>query len=226
MSKKQYHYVYLTTNLINGKQYVGDHTINPKLKKYYLGSGSYYKNAENYYGKENFFKEILEWFDTRIEAFNAQEKYIIKFDTLQPNGYNISPKGGCMCGPGCHSEESKRKNSESHKGKKHSKEHNKKISESNKGKTLGTKHTIEQNKKISKSHKEGKKLSQTFMIKYRELREKKIKERKERFFLKENKRENRIKKREEHFFIKKIKQKENEIKKIKEREEHFNKKLI
>jgi group I intron endonuclease len=88
------HYVYLTTNLINGKQYVGDHTINPKELYYYIGSGSYFYKANKKYGYNNFIKEILEWFDTREEAFESQEKYIKHYNTLVPNGYNISPKGG------------------------------------------------------------------------------------------------------------------------------------
>lgn len=90
-----FHYVYLTTNLINNKQYVGDRTCycEPEKDKY-LGSGLYYKNAEKYYGKENFKKVILEKFLTRLEAYNAQAKYIIEHNTLRPNGYNISPSGG------------------------------------------------------------------------------------------------------------------------------------
>ena len=32
-------------------------------------------------------------FKTKQEAFDAQEKYIKKYDTLIPNGYNLSPKG-------------------------------------------------------------------------------------------------------------------------------------
>jgi group I intron endonuclease len=110
------HYVYLTTNLINGKQYVGDHTINIKEKKYYIGSGDIFLKACKKYNEENFFKEILEWFETREEAFNAQEKYIKQFNTLKPNGYNISPKGGHQCKNSV-SEETKRKISISNRSK-------------------------------------------------------------------------------------------------------------
>jgi group I intron endonuclease len=111
------HYVYLTTNLINGKQYVGDHTINPKEKRYYIGSGLINELAIKKYGEKNFFKEILEWFDTRNESFIAEEKYIKQFNTLVPNGYNISPTGGMGVNGGLHSQESKDKVSHKNKGK-------------------------------------------------------------------------------------------------------------
>jgi group I intron endonuclease len=127
------HYVYVTTNLVNGKQYIGDHTINKG--KYYIGSGNIMELAIQKYGAENFFKEILEWFPTRKEAFIAQEKYINEFNTLSPNGYNISPTGGMNENGGLHSEESKEKNRQSHlgqiawnKGIKLSEEHRKNMS--------------------------------------------------------------------------------------------------
>ena len=115
MEKNKTHYVYLTTNLITGEQYVGDHTINIKEKKYYQGSGKYLARAIKKYGEPNFFKEILEWFETRQEAFNSQEKYIKQFNTLVPNGYNISPKGGLGVS-GCHSEETKIRMGKAQKG--------------------------------------------------------------------------------------------------------------
>jgi group I intron endonuclease len=89
------HYVYITTNLITGKQYIGDHTITLNERCHYIGSGKpYLKNAIKKYQRKNFFKEILEWFETRQEAFDAQERYINQFNTLFPNGYNLHPKGG------------------------------------------------------------------------------------------------------------------------------------
>lgn len=109
------HYVYVTTNLINGKQYVGDHTINPKLKSYYIGSGNVFQKAVKKYDAKIFFKEILEWFYTRKEASDAQSKYIIQFNTLVPNGYNVSPTGGFGI-QGCHSIESIRKISKALEG--------------------------------------------------------------------------------------------------------------
>jgi group I intron endonuclease len=90
---KMKHYVYLTTNLITGKQYVGDHSSN-KVDDTYFGSGKYIKDAIKKYGKSNFNKIILEYFDTKQQAFIEQEKYIKKYNTLAPNGYNISPTGG------------------------------------------------------------------------------------------------------------------------------------
>jgi hypothetical protein len=90
---EKFYFVYLTTNLINGKQYVGDHSTH-NLNDNYLGSGKIIKDAIKKYGIQNFKKEILEQFNTKQEAFNSQEKYIIQYDTLVPNGYNLSPKGG------------------------------------------------------------------------------------------------------------------------------------
>jgi group I intron endonuclease len=107
--ENKFNFVYLTTNLINGKQYVGDHsTNNENLDTNYFGSGRpYFKRALNEYGRENFKREELEFFSTKKEAFDAQEKYIIKYNTLVPNGYNISPKGGLNV-KGCFSEETKK----------------------------------------------------------------------------------------------------------------------
>ena len=107
--EKKFNFVYITTNLINGKQYVGDHSCNNLEKDNYLGSGKIVLwPAIEKYGKENFKREILEFFPTKQEAFDAQEKYINEYNTLTPNGYNISPKGGHGC-KDCWSEESKNK---------------------------------------------------------------------------------------------------------------------
>lgn len=91
--EKTYNYVYVTTNMVNNKQYVGDHSTN-NLNDGYLGSGLYLRNSIKKYGKEKFKKEILEFFGTKQEAFDSQIIWINKFTTLTPNGYNISPNGG------------------------------------------------------------------------------------------------------------------------------------
>lgn len=173
VESKKYHFVYITTNLINGKQYVGDHStndLNCYKSKSYLGSGRpYLHNAIQKYGRPNFKREILEYCNTKQDAFDLQEKYINEFDTLVPSGYNISPKGGHGV-PNCMSEETKRKISEANKGRKFTEEHKKKlciplsdetkrkISKSSKGRKL-SKETLEKRgpmleetkRKISKS---------------------------------------------------------------------------
>lgn len=55
-------YVYIITNLINGKQYVGDHLsycTDETHNDTYFGSGKIIMRAIKKYGKENFKKEIL-----------------------------------------------------------------------------------------------------------------------------------------------------------------------
>lgn len=49
--------IYKTTDLINGKIYVGQDS---KYKETYLGSGSLIYRSIRKYGRENFKKEILE----------------------------------------------------------------------------------------------------------------------------------------------------------------------
>jgi hypothetical protein len=115
-NEKKFIFVFITTNLINKKQYIGDHSTNNLDKDYYLGSGIYFKRAVKECNEQNFKREILEFFSTKQEAFNAQEKYIKEYNTLVPNGYNISPTGGHGV-KGCWSEESKKKSSNRQKGK-------------------------------------------------------------------------------------------------------------
>jgi len=64
------HYVYITTNVVNGRQYIGDHSSN-NLNDNYLGSGVAFRKAIKKYGKENFTKQILELFNTKEEAEGA-----------------------------------------------------------------------------------------------------------------------------------------------------------
>ena len=81
--------IYKTTNLVNGKIYVGkDEANNPN----YLGSGKIIKQAIEKYGKENFKKETLETCLNR-EELNKREQYWINELDVVNIGYNITNGG-------------------------------------------------------------------------------------------------------------------------------------
>jgi group I intron endonuclease len=149
-------YVYIITNLINGKQYVGKSSKRIEETKRYFGSGKYIKLAIEKYGKENFRKDVLiESIDT-IDDLNRLEIWAIEFNKTQiPNGYNITEGGD---GHGPLSEEQKEKlrgKGNPMYGKKHSEESKKKMSKSSKkynGMT-GKKHSEEAKRKIGEAHK-------------------------------------------------------------------------
>jgi hypothetical protein len=119
--EKKFNFVYITTNLINNKRYIGDHATN-NLNDNYLGSGLGIHNAIKKYGKKNFKKEILEFFSSKKEAYESQEKYISEYNTLKPNGYNNNKRGGYGI-TGLNSEQKSLKLSKANKGKKISEEH-------------------------------------------------------------------------------------------------------
>lgn len=115
-------YIYKTTNLINGKIYIGQHQ-NEYPDKDYFGSGKLLRRALKKYGKNNFILDILYWAKT-IEELNAKEiKFIETYNSTNIKiGYNIS-NGGLAFTKGLkHSEECKRKIGMSLIGKHHSEE--------------------------------------------------------------------------------------------------------
>ena len=88
---KKYNYVYLITNLVNGKQYVGKHSTD-NLKDGYMGSGKLIRKAEQKYGIENFSKEYLAFCD-KEEKLNWFEQYYIKKFKTFGEGYNLTAGG-------------------------------------------------------------------------------------------------------------------------------------
>ena len=100
-------YIYLITNTINNKQYVGQttRTIKERFRQHCYDSkknifnNMYLHRAMKKYGFENFHvEEILNCqADTKNELKNLLNKYeieyIAKYNTLSPCGYNLSPGG-------------------------------------------------------------------------------------------------------------------------------------
>ena len=64
--QKKYHFIYRTTNLLNGKFYVGMHSTDD-LEDGYVGSGKILGYSIRKYGLENHKCEILECFSSRDE---------------------------------------------------------------------------------------------------------------------------------------------------------------
>lgn len=100
--------IYLTTNKVNNKIYIGVHkTENPDVYDYYLGNGIIAKSPKTYmnggtlftravkkYGVNNFYRQTLHIFDTLkealdMEAFLVDEEFIERTDT-----YNMVVGGG------------------------------------------------------------------------------------------------------------------------------------
>lgn len=132
--------IYLRTNLVNGKQYVGE-TKNFKRRereweKYNQPyANKYLMEEREKYGWENFEVEILSEVDTEDESIELEMYYIKKYNTKYPNGYNMSDGGKGTLGVKM-PVEVKEKISKTKIGKKLSEEHKKKLSETHKGKMI------------------------------------------------------------------------------------------
>lgn len=85
-----YGYIYKTTNLINGKIYIGKKKSKRFLPKYY-GSGTKIKIDVLRYGEENFSVEIEKKCETKEELDLEEFRIIKKLNARDKNiGYNIS----------------------------------------------------------------------------------------------------------------------------------------
>lgn len=94
---KQYHFVYKTTNTLNGKIYVGKHSTN-NIDDGYMGSGKALIRAIDKHGADVFTREIISYHDTPEQALLA-EKDIVTMDFIaRPDTYNMVVGGGGASG--------------------------------------------------------------------------------------------------------------------------------
>jgi len=78
---KKFHFIYRTTNLLNGRYYVGLHSTNNVDDKY-IGSGTRLWHEVKKYGQGNFKREILEFLPSRQEL-KARERSVVNEEMLK-----------------------------------------------------------------------------------------------------------------------------------------------
>lgn len=88
----KFHFVYVTENLANGKLYVGKHSTH-NMDDGYLGSGKLIKQAIEKYGRENFIRSIIKFFDTSAEAFSFEAKLVDWSLVEDEQYYNVTTGG-------------------------------------------------------------------------------------------------------------------------------------
>jgi hypothetical protein len=93
-----FYLVYKTTNLIDGKYYVGCHQ-SESLDDGYIGSGKHLKRAVKKYGKENFKREILYQASSKEEMFQLEKSIVSESLVNDPMSYNLKI-GGSGGNPG------------------------------------------------------------------------------------------------------------------------------
>lgn len=95
----RYHFCYRTTNCVNGKTYIGKRTTD-KIDDGYLGSGTLIGHAIRKYGRANFTREIIAFYDDSESAFLAEVEHISKAREQGETLYNIATGGtGTKLGP-------------------------------------------------------------------------------------------------------------------------------
>lgn len=173
-----YGYIYMTTNNISGKKYIGRKTAESFDKNYY-GSGIHLKRALKKYGRNNFSIEILCECDSYKELVEKETYYIKLNDAVNSDNFYNNSYGGYSEGfeKGENNiakrPDMRKINSEKHKGKKMPDEFRKRQSEIHLGKPSGMSgkhhseetikilsemssnqvHTEERDKKVSSHHK-------------------------------------------------------------------------
>jgi hypothetical protein len=86
-------FIYITTNNITGRKYIGKRQItwNHYSIDSYLGSSRALKEDILLHGVENFTREILEYADTRVELAKLEIEYLRKYNAVKDeNFYNLT----------------------------------------------------------------------------------------------------------------------------------------
>ena len=121
-------WIYLTTNLVNEKIYIGQHVISSdkRANATYIGSGELFRKTVKKYGKENFKRKILRICYTQKELNTWEYVYIKKYKSQDKKiGYNIADGDilSSKCNP-AKLPEVRKKISESRKGGRFAGENN------------------------------------------------------------------------------------------------------
>jgi len=136
-----YGFIYVTTNMVNGKKYIGQKIFNANWHNY-LGSGTYFLRSVRKYGKNNFSREIIAIAYSKEELNELEIMYIANYNAvISHDYYNIGfgGNGGNNSYGYHHSNETKNKLSILNKGKNNS--------------FYGRNHTEEAKIKNSEAHK-------------------------------------------------------------------------
>ena len=89
-----YGLIYLLTNTVTGKQYVGQtiQSLNDRFSKHvsaaYAGELSLIASAIRTYGSQAFTKQVLRVLVRASDLDSVEAYYINLYNTLKPNGYN------------------------------------------------------------------------------------------------------------------------------------------
>lgn len=134
MSNKETCTIYLLTNTVNNKIYIGQTWLELHIRMGKNGgnysNSTYLYSAINKYGSDNFKYTVLAEVATQEEADILETKYIEQYRSMEKDiGYNIKTGGSA----GRHSEETKRKISATEMGKTASIETRERMSKSQKG---------------------------------------------------------------------------------------------
>jgi len=149
--------VYKTTNLVNGKIYVGVHkTKNPNDS--YLGSGNQIKRAIEKYGADSFSKEILFEYADKDLAYAKEAEIVNEEFLLRDDVYNLCHGGKAFKGM---------------LGKTHTEEHKQYLRELSTGK-LHTQDAKDKMRQNASKHWEGKKFTESHKSKMAKAKQKRV----------------------------------------------------
>lgn len=155
-----YGFIYLTTNLINGKRYLGQ-TKRPDTFKYF-GSGKAIRKALKKYGEQNFTREIIAFAFSKTDLDFLEEHFISEYNAVDSrNWYNISPAPNVTAGftGKKHSLETKTKMRENmltnhpNKGKQFGVETRQRMSKAKTGVSTATEYSREKSRQLGLSNK-------------------------------------------------------------------------
>jgi group I intron endonuclease len=162
--EEPYGFLYITTNIINGKRYIGQRRFKDDWRNY-LGSGKLLKRAIKKYGRENFYRDIVAIGYSKQEINELEIEWINNYNAVEDNDfYNLSTGGESGTSgvepwnkgmTNVYSKETLEKISESRKGKTAGKNnffYNKHFNDENHH-FYGKHHSEEVKNKISKSKK-------------------------------------------------------------------------